>query len=384
MKKEIIVFTEGDSLSPDTWSNVPYFLTKSIEELGIDVHRVNIGLSSSNKFEKIIALFIRFFIKIFNNINKSNPIFGINRTFFYKKMVEKKMRSAIKKFTNANIISMNFSHCGKKFTKNQITCMLCDWSIDYLIEVQQNRKPGFFERIAINRQRKEISASDYVITLFPDVQEYMENKYNRKILYLGNVINSDLIEFPEKETIRQKYNENRYLFIGRKKYIQSAIDLVKAIEKYNKTDENKVYVDIIGLNEEDDETFKSTYVTCCGYLSKGNEQEKRYYYEKILHAKAIVNTTKNWNGMSSLIEAMYYDTPIIITPNPNIIKTFGEICDFGFYCKSGSYTELITALENFQALTFEKYNKMCIQAHKKVEKFTWANYAKEILELLYL
>ena len=383
MKKEIIVFTEGDSLSPDTWSNVPYFLTKSMEELGVDVHRVDIGLSTSNVIEKIIVLVIKIFIRLFKIIDKSsNPGLGINRTFFYKKMVERKMKKAIKKFPNANIVSMNFSHCGKKFAKNQITCMLCDWTIEYLIEVQQNRKPGFFEKIAIKRQKKEITTSDYVITLFPDVQEYMEKKYKRKILYLGNVINSDLIKFPETETIKQKFSGNRYLFIGRKKYIQSAIGLVNIVKKYNKNNEDKVYVDIIGLNEDDDKTFKSSYVTCWGYLSKGNEQEKRCYYEKILRAKAIVNTTPIWNGMSSLIETMYYDTPIIIIPNPNFIKTFGEVCDFGYYCKSGDDIELINVLEKFQKLTLDDYSRMCIQSHKKVESFTWENYVKKILELL--
>ena len=81
----------------------------------------------------------------------------------------------------------------------------------------QQRVPGILEKKSIERQRKEIEAADYVISLFPDVQEYMEKKYNWKVYYLGNVINSEIRDFNADELIGKKHHGN-YLFIGEKIY----------------------------------------------------------------------------------------------------------------------------------------------------------------------
>ncbi len=67
--KEYIIFTEGDSNSVDTWSNVPYFFTKSIENNGGIVHRIDISFQkSSNVFEKVIAQFYKLFLRFFINL----------------------------------------------------------------------------------------------------------------------------------------------------------------------------------------------------------------------------------------------------------------------------------------------------------------------------
>src|SRR5882757_1545540 len=45
--REVTVFSHGDSRLLSTWSNVPYFFTRTIESKGIRVNRVNINPSSS-------------------------------------------------------------------------------------------------------------------------------------------------------------------------------------------------------------------------------------------------------------------------------------------------------------------------------------------------
>src|SRR3569833_1299656 len=41
--RELTVFSHGDSTLLSTWSNVPYFFTRTIESKGIKVNRVNIN-----------------------------------------------------------------------------------------------------------------------------------------------------------------------------------------------------------------------------------------------------------------------------------------------------------------------------------------------------
>ncbi|MCI8659816.1 MAG: glycosyltransferase [Lachnospiraceae bacterium] len=381
---KIIMFTEGDANSVDTWSNIPYFLSQSLEAAGAVVYRSDIGPASSPKAEKLLFLCVDFAAHCLRKVVGNNPIYELNRTSVYYQSVLRKMKNALAQHPDVkNCLTLTFSHSGALLSKcPPRTFMLCDWPIEYLIKVQQNRTPGILEKLAIKRQIKEILAADYVITLFPDVQEFMERTYKRKILYLGNVINSKLIDFPEKETIEKKARNNHYLFIGRQKYINSAISLVQAAEHYNKNHETKITIDIIGLTKEMNPLFSSDYVQCYGYLSKENEEQEKLYYNLILHAKAIVNTTEGWNGMSSLIEAMYYDTPVIIVPNPNIIKTFGNQCDFGVYCKKDTCKAVLEAILTIQAMPNKDYVLTCQQAHKKVETFTWTNYAKKLISLI--
>ncbi|MHA5135034.1 hypothetical protein [Oenococcus oeni] len=42
MIKEITVFSYGDSNLLKTWSNVPYFFTKTFADDGVSVNRVNV------------------------------------------------------------------------------------------------------------------------------------------------------------------------------------------------------------------------------------------------------------------------------------------------------------------------------------------------------
>lgn len=303
------------------------------------------------------------------------------RTRLYQKAVEKNIKKAIREHEDADcLLSTNFSHGGALLCSKK-TCIFCDWTIDYLIEVMQQRVPGILEKKSIERQRKEIEAADYVISLFPDVQEYMEKKYNRKVYYLGNVINSEIRDFNVDELIGKKHHGN-YLFVGEKKYIRSAVTLCECVKKYNESHGTNIEVDIIGLKTSDAVIFESENVHCYGYLSKGILDQANRYYDLLMHAKAIVNVTKNWNGMSSLIEAMYYETPIIVSVNPNLSKTFGKRFDGGLYCADDTNAELYSKIEKMENLELERYRNMCLCAHDAVKDFTWRKYAENVINIL--
>lgn len=378
---KILFLTEGDANSPNTWSNVPYFFINSLKEAGgtheivpIDISKLSWQYSLGLKMEE-------YFLKAVRRILPGNPTYTVRRTRLYQRAVENNIKQAIRENEDSDcLLSTNFSHSGALLSPKK-TCIFCDWTIDYLIEVMQQRVPGILEKKSIARQRKEIEAADYVITLFPDVQEYMEKKYNRKVYYLGNVINSEIRDFNTDELIGKKHHGS-YLFVGVKKYIQSAISLCECIKKYNESHGTSIEVDIIGLKTSDAAIFESKNVHCYGYLSKGIIDQAKRYYDSLMHAKAIVNVTKNWNGMSSLIEAMYYETPIIVSVNPNLSKTFGVQFDGGLYCADDTNAELYSKIENMEKLDLEQYRDMCLCAHDAVKDFTWRKYAENVINIL--
>lgn len=377
---KILFLTLGDAESPNTWSNVPYFFMNSLKGAGGN-EIVPIDISKFSWRYSLGLKMVEQFLKVVRRIAPGNPTYMACRTGLYQKAVEKNIKKAIGEHEDADcLLSTNFSHGGALLCSKK-TCIFCDWTIDYLIEVMQQRVPGILERKSIERQRTEIEAADYVITLFPDVQEYMEKKYNRKVYYLGNVINSEIRDFNADELIGKKHHGN-YLFVGAKKYIQSAVSLCECITKYNESHGTNIEVDIIGLKTSEAAIFESKNVHCYGYLSKGNIDQANRYYDLLMHAKAIVNVTKNWNGMSSLIEAMYYETPIIVSVNPNLSKTFGKRFDGGLYCADDTNAELYSKIEKMENLELEQYRDMCLCAHDAVKDFTWRKYAENVINIL--
>ena len=369
MKKEIIVFTYGDANSTKTWSNVPYFFSNTLEEKGYIVHRVNV---------KKYNLLQRLFNKLTRIIFKNTAI-EFSFTSLNAKIVNRVMKKAVKKYFNAEIlIATNFSYSPASVS-DKISVIFSDWTFEYLIRHFKKRTPSRWEKKEIIRQDKEIEKSDYVISLFPEIAEDMKKYYkNPNIYYLGNVINSDLYRIEDVD-IRKKYNCNKILFIGQKKYINSAKEIIKALEIIN-SKEIRIELNIIGMNSED---FKKlpNYVHCYGYLDKTNIDEKNKYYKIIMESKCSINTSEQWAGFSSMIENMYYYLPVITSPYSEFIKTFGDKIEFGLYCNN-NVNEIVECLEKIFDLSEKEYMILSKNAHAAVENFTWSNYMEKLLRLI--
>lgn len=235
---KLLLLTEGDAKSPNTWSKVSYFFMNSLKAAG-GIHEIVLIDISKFSWQYSLGLKMEAYFLV-RRILPGNPTYTASRTKLYKRAVEKNIMQVIVNHEDADcLLSTNFSHsvasiCSKK------TCIFCDWTIDYLIEVMQHREPGILEKKSIEQQKKEIESADYIISLFPDVQEYME-------------------------------------------------------KKYNESHETNIGVDIIGLNTSEATIFKSKNVYCYGYLSKGNIDQSNQYYDLLMHSKAIVNITMIWN-----------------------------------------------------------------------------------------
>lgn len=359
------------------------FYYEKFRKWGVTVHKVNIGFDTCGVTEKLIFKLLYHAIAALQKVNKKNPTYTIKRTIMWQHMIERKFKKAEKTYPNADanfIISLSVS--GKNILKKPIF-MFGDWTIEYLIREHQHRKPGFWEQRAIHRQNQEIMKGDYIITLFPNVQKYMEKSYHKKIYYLGNVINSEIVEYNKEKVIHDKFKQERYLFIGRKQYLSGAECLCKAVKQYNSKSNRKIKVDIIGLNKDDNRLFQNDdNIRCFGYLSKNDSIQKNIYYDCVVSAKVIVNVTKDWNGISSIIEAMYYCTPIVLCPNPDTLEMFGETCLFGKYINSDSPEELCEAIKYIQQMSFDEYKDWCIKAYEAVKDYTWDSYTKRIIEIL--
>ena len=377
-KYDYIVLTNGDANSAKTWSNVPYFFTKNLEKQNKRICKMSIHFDDcSNKIEKFIALLIKVFLRLVRKIT-NNKSYTLNRTKYYEYIITRRIKKIIDNNPNTDIISISFSHAGTKYKKNQKIIMFSDWSYKYLIEKQEKRKPGYFENFAIIRQEEELKKADFVISLYPDAQMYMEKELDKRVYYIGNVINSEIKTFNSDEVISKKYYSKNFLFIGRKQYVSSLITYEKLLNS-NMISET---IDVVGLNAIDLKNIKNKKINFYGYLNKNNSEDSKKYYDCIFRAKAIINITENWNGMSSLIETMYYNTPIIVVPNKNTIHMFGKKCKCGYYCTNNSQNELLKAINYINKCSLYEYSNLCKNAHDTVKDYTWEKYISNFLKLI--
>ncbi len=372
---EITVFSIGDSNELKTWSNVPYFFTKSLEEKQIKVNRVNI---EENSFLNTIYKYTIFAILKLINKNSNHTYFRSGLNYF---LTTRKIESAIKQYKNADtFLFLTYSFSAKKINNKKVI-LFGDWSYLYYINNFLKREPKWFEKKTLSREEKHIKEANTVLSLFPKSLEFNVLHYNNKHqYYLGNVINSNF-KLDVKQLIHQKSNSNKLLFIGNKKYINGAVDLINAFKTILETTTANVELHIIGLKEEE-VGIKLPGLFYYGYLDKGIASDNKLYYQLISKARAIINTNPDWGAFSSMTEAMYYFTPVITTPYGEFIETYGTNIDFGYYVNSNSSEELISQIENLLSHSSDKQIELMKNAHQKVKDFTWSNYTDRVLKLI--
>lgn len=376
MIKEIIFFTYGDSTDVSTWSNIPFLFSTTLEHKGIKVDRVNLLDNVWHKifryYGKIESILLRFFYP--------DHRYDYIRTRIFACIVNRTIKQSVRKYATADYcFFLNFDFYNKN--SKIPTLLFCDWTYDILIIDRMGRNMYPFEKRFKKRQCKAIKSANYVVSLFPACAEKMRQLYApANICYLGgNVINSlykdtfDLTTF-----IARKQAHNDILFVGRKDYIEGAsllIQTFKQLQQYN----SAVQLHIIGLCKSNFSHLPAN-VHCYGFLHKDIEVERHLYYDLIINARVFVNPTPKWAGYSSTIEAMYFGTPVIVSPYEDFVNEFGETLDFGLYNTIFSTDALARNIQDI--FQHDNYSQLCIRAHDRVKSYTWDAYVDKVLKLI--
>lgn len=385
--RKVIAFCKGDSRQCSTWSNVPYFFLEHLEDKGITVVRVNTQLEDDSaiakKLVKCANAFIRHTYRLFRK--DSTAMNTVERSRFYEWIEKQKIEDAVKNNSDADVaLFFDYSHSLKKSNTLKVI-LFCDWTIEYEIENHQNRKPNYWERKAIERQYSHMEQADCIITLFPNVYKELLRRFgNEKVHYLGNVINAETDKNAcDASTVERHFASNRVLMIGRKAYKSGFIQLARAVKSYNegKSIQDQLHIDVIGMTEKET-GLSDSHITYYGYLNKNDSEQKRIYYNLIKNAKLMCNTTENWIGASSIIEAMYWSLPVIINPTEDIYKTFGKDIEFGKYVLHNDAIEINAALKWLFNLDKDAYSHLCEAAHNAVKDFTWEGYTDRVIKTM--
>jgi len=254
-----------------------------------------------------------------------------------------------------------------------------DWPSEYLFEEFLKRQPSCFERNSIDRENEVIEAADAVITLFPNVREYMLRKYKNKNIYcFGNVVNIDDDVVIPADIQKRKIKSQKLLFIGQPFYLQGALELITAAHILRENGVN-CEVDIIGINARLI-GVEYPWLTVHGYLDKQRPEEKQKYYELLANARLFVNTTSGWSGFQALLEAMYFYTPILVRPNESLNSYFPNLREVAYLLEDGEARLESVLVESFS--DSKKYQAMSDLSHNSVKLSTWSYFTDNMIQLI--
>lgn len=375
--KEVIFFANGDPESAQTWSNVPKCFVDTLRKKGIVVHPVSM---TNEHVQYLYDNFFRKILKVLTLWYDTPRYYGY--TWLHWWLGNRRIKKAVANWPQADYcFFINYGFYNKY--SHIPSLLLSDWTDD--ISLRRKGKPvARFQKRFCMQQKNAIEHAEYVISIFPLCAEEMRQLYPAaNIHYLGGNVINDLSGDPiRREVILEQKRQSRHiLFIGKPdRYKESAVKLMETVELLREKETyNNLELDIVGIKKNQLPTVPD-FVHCYGFLHKDNPEECRTYYKLLKGAKMIVNPTPKWAAYSSIIEAMYFYTPVIVSPFDDFVQEFGKKIGFG------QYNEVFTVegiAENIQhVMDADNYTEICQCAHETVKDYTWDRYVDKVLLLL--
>jgi glycosyltransferase involved in cell wall biosynthesis len=369
---KIYFCTTAPSKNYKSWSNIPYLLQKNLERKGYVVK--NYVMREVEPFKTLFNIPIRVLNKYFN--------FGTNyfyvRTpvhFFFTYLYS--LWIGIVSSKQDLMFVQGFSYPINNGKNRQI--ILGDWPSEYLFEKFIQRPPSSLELNSIKRENEIIENADAVITLYPNVREYMLGKYkNQNIYCFGNVINIDNEIIVPTDIQLRKMNSCRLLFIGQPFYLSGAHELIAAAKNI-RYQGYECEVDIIGI-DANLVGVKYEWIKVHGYLDKEKPEDKKKFYNLLSNARLFVNTNPGWSGFQAILEAMYFYTPIAVRQNECLNSYFPDIKNLAYILEDeheNLESILIDCFTNKDKFKFKSDN-----SRLSVQNSSWELFIEKIILLM--
>lgn len=363
-QKKILLVTTEDVGNLKSWSNVPYLFFRSLKDNVTDVHPYLI------KEISLLKYVINKTVYLFNKFSSNKCFWDYSRSSVHQLYVRYQVYKVCKKISPDFIIALTFSY---RFNfRDTPVYLVGDWTFQYLLDVHKNKDPNFLEKKVISYENDNILAACASITLFPYSCQYINKSLKiNTTQYFGNVINA--VCKPSVTTIQGKNRNRKILFIGRGNYYEGLLRLIESFSAIRKID-SSITLDIIGMDKIPIDNLPEG-IFFHGYLNKSIKQECDLYYCLVENATLIVNPNPKWSSFSSILEAMYFYTPVICSKTEEMIYTFSNEISFGHYCCSNEPLES----QILDIIFNENYTRLALNAHDAVSGFTWNKFTDRLL-----
>lgn len=373
---KILFFSYGDPNSPETWSNVPYCFSNALKNNGHEVVTCQL-----KKYPKLEEFWDKYVIRVIRKVYPGAQ-YEFMRSWICRKSVNRRIKKIVNNFPDTDLCIFTTFSFGYK-SKNLPSLLFCDWTYEsHLHRIEHT--PYFFEKRYIEYERSILNSANCAISLFPKATGQINAQLGKDVVKWGGIsaINRvDNTQFILPEIVDESVNSYNILFIGDGKYIAGANLLLKAFNRIKSRNPN-LSLHFVGLTErhlDKDECLSDVF--CYGYLNKSKPEDNKLYYSLLRSASIFCNPSEKWGGFSSTIEAMYYATPLLISPYEDFVAQFGEDNNFTIYNSKFDVDELASKLQHFFRLDAKSRKYMSIKSHEAVKDCSWESYSKRILKI---
>ncbi len=369
MGREITVLSIGDPRKISTWSNVPFFFAKHLEEAGCTVHHADIGP------KRWLQVPYDLLFKVLGQLGLRTE-----HRFFRSKLnavlTERCIERGLKEHSSSLPVFMTYSFGAQKLNRPYV--LFSDRTFAHHIEYFHDRPPNLLERKCAKREESNMHSAAMIVSLFPEMADKLTAKHGDRVKYFGNVVNLPAGEPIGEEELTQNWHARQILFIGKAHYKNGLIRLIKAINQLNKNRVDPFHVNVIGLRKRDVPHLSTEQVTFYGYLNKANKQEYDQYTQLLRSAFLFVNPNPRWASFSASCEALFMSTPLIIPPYSEFTQTFGFEEPSWSYLHSDEQNDLIQLIQRLGE-DHDLWIDKARSARSRVADFTWPAYVQKVL-----
>jgi glycosyltransferase involved in cell wall biosynthesis len=367
---DLTVFTVGDSRKISTWSNVPYFFTRTLERQGHRVHRVDIGP------DPVLKLAYDLVWNTWCTLTGRPSEHEYFRSRINHALTSWQIERAMRRRPNNHNIFLTFSF-GANRDRRPYT-LFCDRTFEKQIDYLAGRSARPLEERTVERERRNLREAEHVVSLFPEMARELKVTYGNKVKYYGNVVNLDLEVSDADGILAEKERSIELVFIGGDKYRPGLELLVQAVAELNARGGPSITVHVIGMKRGDLRQAPAN-VIFHGYLDKAVPEQRQRYSEILRKAYLFVNPSPKWASFSASCEAMFLYTPVVIFPYAEFMETFGPEANVGAFLREESpahIADVIAELVQDRA----RWRTKAHAAHAAVKHFTWDAYVQRFVQ----
>lgn len=368
--REFIVFAIGDPAKASTWSNVPFFLSKTLEEKGHLVHRADLAPNRPLQvaYDTLIGA-----------LRKT----GITRTrhYFFRSslnawLTQHRIERVLRSHPRALPIFTTFSFGRNRQRRPYV--QLCDMTFERHLRYFEQRGPNSMEQRTIARERKHIGGATLLISLFPDQARELRSQHGERVRYYGNVVNTEIASPDAERLLQRDLTRPEVLFIGGSKYKPGLLKLLDVLEEMNASRAVPIELHAVGIPRHELLRAIPSWATVHGYLDKSDPEDAARYTALLERCCLFVNPMPLWGSFSASCEAMHTYMPVIVSAYPEFTSTFGQEPGVGILLRTEDDVELSRAINDLLDNPAQ-WHACATAAHEAVKPFTWANYVDRLL-----
>lgn len=377
---KINLFTAGDSSDLSTWSNVPYFLSKSLIEHGVDLRRVNLIPEDS-------VLYRAYRVANYKYDGLSKRLLGKRRPMdlfhdrIARALIQRKVRGTADQFDDADFnffLTYSFSSRPRVATP---TIHFSDVCLQHALEDQQ-RPVGPRHRRMIEEEKTNLSRASLVLGTNEPCCAFLREHYGvAGARRLPGGINLDW-QAPDDLAayLGSKWRARHILFIGVGIRRRGVDILLEAFEQFNQGRDKPYRLSLVGIHADELGQLPPN-VRCLGYLNKSDPADMARYIGLLESATMFVMPMREGPPTGVVKEALLTATPVIHSNIWNADSKVrhdhcGRLVD---QIEPGAFANEMTRLASDR----ERWNTMAINATEHAQQWSWHNSVGELVEELH-